>query len=60
MNLFINISQKSTLLIANAAEVWLDLPNTISNNYEGFDSIIIKKTQNYALNKYLLTGNIWA
>jgi hypothetical protein len=52
----INNSQKSTSLIADAAEAWLDLPNKISNDFEEFESII-KKRQNYALNKYLLTAN---
>jgi hypothetical protein len=57
----INISQKSTSPIADAAEAWLDLDltNKISNDSEEFDAIIkkFKKRKNYALNKYLLTAN---
>jgi hypothetical protein len=53
----INISQKSTSSIADAAEAWLDLDltNKISNDSKEFDAIIkkIKKRKNYALNKYL-------
>jgi len=52
----INVSQKSTSSIADAAEAWLDLPNKISSDNDGFGSII-KKRQDYALNKYLLTAN---
>jgi len=35
----------------------LDLPNKISSDNDGFESII-KKRQDYALNKYLLSANI--
>ncbi|KAL4148029.1 hypothetical protein QTP88_002333 [Uroleucon formosanum] len=51
----INVSQKSTSSIADAAEAWLDLLNKILSD-KGFESLI-KKRQNYALNKYLLTAN---
>jgi hypothetical protein len=37
----INVSQKLSSSIADVAERWLDLPNKISNHFEGFDSIII-------------------
>lgn len=38
----INVSQKSTSSIADAAEAWLDLPNKISND-KGFESLIKKR-----------------
>jgi len=36
----INLSQKSTSSIADAAEAWLDLPNIIPRGNEGFESKI--------------------
>lgn len=53
----INLCQKSTTSIADAAEAWLNLPNKIPDGYQEFNEVIMKRRK-YALNKYLLTSNI--
>jgi hypothetical protein len=52
----IYVGQKFSSSITDTAEAWLDLPNKISNHFEGSDSII-EKRQYHALNEYLLTAN---
>lgn len=52
----INICQQNETSIADAAELWLNLPNKIPNGFESFNKCIIKR-QKYALNEYLLTAN---
>lgn len=52
----INICQQSKISIADAAELWLNLPSKIPSGFECFNNYIAKR-QKYALNEYSLTAN---